>query len=436
MVSLFAFSLPEAASSIAHKVDGLYNFIYGLSLIGFVLLMGVIAYFLIKFRRKTPHDKTAYLPGNTTLEVIWTAIPTIIFVAIAIWGWVVFQEMEKIPNADEKISLTARKWSWEFTYQNNESHFKSPDLIVPVGKSIVLEMVSEDVIHSFYVPSFRVKKDIVPGLTTRTWFSASKEGEYRLYCAEYCGTSHSRMTGMVKVVSLEEYDKWKQGQFNSQNAPAPLHELGRKVYELKGCNACHGLDEKPMLGPSFAALWGAKREFSEGPALDQANEEYIRESILDPKAKIVKGYPPVMNSYQGALSEEEIKQLIAFLKFLKEGKTSGAQPEKENQGPTAVPSAGNAEKGKQLLTSNACLACHTDNGSPLVGPSFKGLWGTERELVDGTKAQVDFDYLKESILNPTAKVAKGFEGRVMMSYEGKLSEEEIRHIAAYLEQLK
>lgn len=313
--SLFGFTLPEQASSIASSVDDVYNFIMAISLVGFVLLMGAMFYFMWKYRRKSDNDKTAYITHNNTLEFLWSFIPMVIFVGMAVWGWQVYREMERAPAGAKTIYVTGRQWQWSYKYDNGVE--VNDDLIVPIGTDIKLDMISTDVLHSFFVPSFRIKKDVVPGMRTTLWFRATKMGEFRIFCAEFCGTAHSKMYGYVKVLSKSDFEKWMEKKsYEKSNRKESLADTGKRLYINKGCKACHSVDGKSGIGPSLKGIWEKKRVFVDGTSV-VADGNYIRESLLNPAAKVVKGFAPRMPPYQGQLSEDEITQMTEYIKTLK-----------------------------------------------------------------------------------------------------------------------
>lgn len=313
--ALFGFTLPEQAAQNVHLVDDLYNVVMLLSVVGFFGLMGVMTFFIVRYHR-SQNEKSAYIPHNTLAETIWTVVPTIIFVGISIWGLIAYFEMEKVDSNAYKINVTGKQWLWEFTYKKDNLEFSTSDIMyVPVDTPIVLDMTATDVLHSFYVPSFRIKRDTVPGMKTRVTFTATKKGDFRIYCAEFCGTAHSRMRGIVRVVSKERFQKWLAREIKEANISDPV-ELGSRLF-ARNCITCHNVDSSTKIGPGLANLFGSTRQFSNA-ADAVANEDYIRESIIAPKAKIVKGFEGKnMNSFAGLLSEKEINYLIEYIKTLK-----------------------------------------------------------------------------------------------------------------------
>lgn len=315
LATFFDFTLPEQASNHAPAVDSLYTFIMWVSVIGFIGLMGAMLYFMVKYKRRSEHDQVAYITHNHQLEFLWSFIPMIIFVGIAIWGWRVYSVMERAPEDSKTIYVTGRQWQWSYKYDTGVEI--TDDLIVPVGTNVKLDMTSTDVLHSFYVPSFRVKKDVVPGMRTKLWFNATKVGEFRIFCAEYCGTAHSKMFGYVKVISKADYKKWMDAKvYERANRKLTLAELGQELYNKKGCTTCHSVDGSNKIGPSLKGLWQKNRKLEEGDDVT-ADANYIRESLMDPRAKVVKGFAPRMPPYQGQLSEDEITQLVEFIKSIK-----------------------------------------------------------------------------------------------------------------------
>jgi len=317
---LFGFSLPEQASANSYLVDDLYNFVMLLSIVGFIGLMGVMTFFIVRYHRDN-NEKSAYIPHNALAETIWTVIPTIIFVGIAVWGLWGFFEAEKVPKDAMKIHVTGKQWMWTFTYHENDKNssgaeFKVPHMMyIPVDTPIVLAMTATDVLHSFFVPSFRVKRDTVPGMETQVTFTATKKGDFKIFCTEFCGTDHSRMRGTVRVVSKERFAKWKARELKEANITDPV-ELGSRVY-ANNCATCHNTSSITKIGPGFEGLFESQRQFEDGSSV-VANEDYIRESILAPNAKKVKGFGNVqMNAFGGVLSEEEIRHVIEFIKPLK-----------------------------------------------------------------------------------------------------------------------
>lgn len=306
------FWLPAQRSTYAHEVDNLFYFILWLSVFFFSLIMGLMVYFVWKYRAREGHTSQPSPIHNTTLEVVWTAIPVILVIIIFYMGFTGFMNIANPPQNAYEINVTGMKWKWLFTYPNG---YVDEKLHVPVNRPIRLVMTSEDVIHSLYIPAFRMKMDVVPGRYHKIWFNATKEGEYDIYCAEYCGTNHSDMITKTVVHAPGEFEKWLE-QASNFLATLPPHEAGEKLYKQRGCSGCHSVDGKANTGPTFQNLFGHPVQLKDGSTVE-ADENYIRESILNPQAKVVGGYQPVMPTYKGKIKDEEILAIIEYLKTLK-----------------------------------------------------------------------------------------------------------------------
>jgi cytochrome c oxidase subunit 2 len=306
------FWLPKAASTFAADHDALFYFIVLLCTFFFVLTMGVMFYFMWKYRRKVQGEPTANIHGNTKLEIAWSVVPSVFLLALFGWGFHGFLYMLTPPADAININLTGQQWSWSFVYPNGGS---DAELVIPVGTPVKLTMTSVDVIHSFYVPAFRAKRDVVPGRYTVMWFQSDHEGEYDVLCTEYCGTSHSKMLTKVKVVPQEKYDEYLQGLGGCKDGQS-LAECGQVVFGRSGCTACHGVEGNRIVGPPLNAVFGHEVEFADGSKLI-ADEQYIRESIMNPMAKIVKGYPGAMPTYAGRLNEEQMGAIVEYLRSMK-----------------------------------------------------------------------------------------------------------------------
>lgn len=327
--------MPPAATKVAEQVDSIYAFLLISSLISFIILMGGLLYFIVKYKRKTANDKTAYITHNTTLEFLWSFIPLVIFMACFFWGAYVYKQMRAFPENSLEINVSGKKWDWDFIYKNgrkvtsdvNEKNEKVPaTMVVPVGHPVKLIMTSvpvnpddRPVLHSFYVPAFRIKQDLVPGRYTALTFTAEKKGLFNIFCTEYCGTGHSKMLGLVKVVSQDEFDQWilgSEGGSGAAGGESPIAK-GKKVYANYACIGCHSLDGSANVGPSWKGLFGSSRTFSDGTSAT-ADENYLRESILEPKKKLVKGFENGnMPAFAGTLKDEDITAVIEFIKSLK-----------------------------------------------------------------------------------------------------------------------
>lgn len=315
--------LPESASTFAAELDAFALYITAVSGTITVLLCVAIVYFAIKYRRsKGPALGFSYAKYGW-IEWVWTIFPIFIMVSMFGWGAKIYMHMEIEPNHAEPIFVIAKQWMWKFEHPGGQREINT--LHVPLGRPVKLILVSQDLIHSFFVPAFRVKQDVVPGRYTYAWFKATKLGTYRLHCAELCGTNHSEMGGSVTVLSPADYEAWLQKNANIPSArpqvptEGNLTEVGRQVFERGSCTACHG---DPGRAPSLVGLYGKRVELADGSSVI-ADETYIRESILRPQAKIVARYPNIMPSFQGLLTERELMGLIDYIRTLSEKPASG-----------------------------------------------------------------------------------------------------------------
>jgi cytochrome c oxidase subunit 2 len=305
---------PPDGSTMAGQVDAIFNLILYVGIFFFVLVVGLAIYFVIKYRRREKPGLTSGVDQNIKLEVIWTVVPTIIVIIFFVVGFKAFLKMNIVPKDAMEIKVTAQRWLWSFDYPNGFNSVN--ELVVPEGQPIKLVMSSTDVIHSFYVPDFRVKMDVLPNRYTVAWFQAKGPGEHNLTCAEYCGKGHSQMLGRVKVLSQVDYDNWLE-ESSTFDESIPLEEHGEELYKSKSCYTCHSVDGTSNVGPTFKGAFGHEVTLSDGSKVT-VDENYVRESILDPRAKVVMGFQPVMPTYQGKLKAREVDALIAYIKSLKE----------------------------------------------------------------------------------------------------------------------
>lgn len=304
--------MPPEASAYAHEADKLYAFILNVSAVSFILIVLFIAYFCIKYRRKTLNDKTPHLSHNFKLEVIWTIIPSLIFFFMFAWGWKLWNQARYAPKGALEIFVEGQKWSWGFHYKSGRTSIN--EVYVPVGKPIKFILSSKDVIHSLFLPAFRKKQDAVPGRYTSLWIQPNKKGDYYIFCAEFCGTGHSGMMAKLKVVSFKEYAQWLS---NDPYKGMSLSQIGKKVFNAS-CTACHNTNNTAKVGPGFGGLWASTKILTNNKSV-VADSTYIRESILNPNAKVVKGFlKGVMPTFKGQLSEQQIRGLVEYIKGLKE----------------------------------------------------------------------------------------------------------------------
>lgn len=313
MESNGTFWLPEGTSTFAGDYDALFYFIFYLSLAFFLIVTIASLYLAVRYRHRGKRKLTTGIAHNIPLELTWTFIPTVLVFVIFAWGFRDFLRMNVVPKDAMEIKVTGQKWFWSFEYPQGMTQVN--DLTVPVDKPVKLLMSSKDVIHSFFVPNFRIKMDVLPNRYTIMWFQATKTGEYNLFCTEYCGKGHSEMIGKVRVLGEREYQEWVQASAQPGEG-LTLEEFGEQLYRTKACNTCHSIDGSPNQGPTWKGVFGTMERLTDGSQV-LVDENYIRESILNPSAKVTAGYLPVMPSYQGILSDREIDALIAFIKSLK-----------------------------------------------------------------------------------------------------------------------
>ncbi len=303
---------PEQASTISSRVDAVFFYALAFSAFFSVLIAGLVIYFAIRYRRRSPHEIPAAIDGSTWLEVFWTLTPLVLVLIMFAWGANVFFAMARPPDDALEIYVVARQWMWKLQHPEGQREINT--LHIPVDQAVKLTMTSEDVIHSFFVPAFRTKQDVVPGRYSTTWFQATKPGTYRLFCAEYCGTEHSRMVGSVIVMKPADYQNWLQ-----ETAEGSLALQGRKLFTKLQCITCHGANPQAR-APVLEGIFNTTVPLNDGRTV-VADENYLRESIMQPAAKIVAGYQPIMPTFQGIIKEDELVQVIAYIKSLKRGQT-------------------------------------------------------------------------------------------------------------------
>jgi cytochrome c oxidase subunit II len=299
---------PESASTMAPRVDALYFFLLGLAVFFSLLIAGLITYYALKFRRRSPRAIGAQSHGNLVLELAWTVIPLMITMVIFVWGAGLYFAMSRPPDDALDIYVVGKQWMWKFQHLDGQREIN--ELHVPVGRAIRLIATSEDVIHDWFVPAFRVKADVIPGRYVNIWFQATKPGRYHLFCAEYCGTKHSGMTGEVVVMQPRDYQLWLGGG----ETGGTLASAGERLFVDLACNTCHRPDSQGR-GPVLDGLIGRTVKLQSGESI-VADEAYVRESILNPSAKITSGYQPIMPTFQGLLTEEQVLQIIEYVKSL------------------------------------------------------------------------------------------------------------------------
>jgi cytochrome c oxidase subunit II len=295
---------PDRASTAAGNVDALFIFLLIVSGMMTALIFSAVIYFSARYRRRRG-VLAEQIEGSTPLELTWSIIPLGVFIVIFAWGAVVYFKSRTPPRDSTEVYVVAKQWMWKLEHAEGQREIN--ELHVPVGRDVKLIMTSQDVIHSFYVPAFRMKQDVLPGRYTVAWFRATKPGTYHLFCAEYCGTQHSGMIGSIVVQEPAQYEAWMSG-----GTTGPLSASGEKIFSELGCVTCHRSDAQGR-GPNLQGVFGKPVQLADGRTLI-ADENYIRECILDPGSKRVQGFQPIMPTFQGLVSEEQVNALVAYIK--------------------------------------------------------------------------------------------------------------------------
>jgi cytochrome c oxidase subunit 2 len=416
----------KGVSSFASEVDLAIWVVVGLSVLIFVLVVGVMFYFLYKYSSKRhPRSKVENIEHNLPLEITWTIAPMILLAIMFYYGYTSLKAMRTIPAKNIEIKVTGQMWFWTHEYPNGK---KTKHLYVPIGENIKLNVTAKtnDVLHSYYVPALRLKQDAVPGKIYNAWFKATETGAFDIQCAEYCGTRHAYMLAKVYVLEKDAFDAWyasdKKTPFDKEEVSG-VHP-GLTLLNDNGCVGCHSLDGSPLVGPSYKDMFGRTVKVSVDGTLKEVltDEAYLKRAIIEPDAEVVDGFSPgMMSSYKDVISDEDIDKIIDYFK----GGDGGV---KVDTGAAAM----------NILDSNGCTGCHTLDGSPLVGPSYKGMFGrTVKVSVDGTLKEVISDeaYLKRAIIEPDAEVVDGFSPGMMSSYKDVISDEDIALLIEYFKGL-
>ncbi len=412
----------------------------------FVAVNLFMAYALIRFRYRADR-RAAYEPENKKLELWLTGLTTVGIVIMLAPGLIVLADFVHVPEGASVVEAVGKQWQWKFRFPgkdgilgntkprfiSNQNPFglnpddpnaqddvliSNSELHLPVDLPIQVLLRSYDVLHDFYVPHFRVKMDAVPGIISSLWFTPTKIGRFDLACAEYCGIGHHTMRGAVFVEDEGSFQNWLNNQptfaqtiakqtIGSENSQV---RQGRLLAEAKGCLGCHSVDGSPGAGPSWKGLLGKTETLTDGTTV-VVDENYIKTSILNPNASVIKGYSPIMPAYQ--LTDDELNAFIAFTASL-----SATNNTADNL----------VSKGKQLAEQQGCLGCHSLDGNASAGPTWKGLFGKTETLADNTTIIADEAYLKEAILNPNATIVAGF-APIMPPYT--FSDEELNALIAY-----
>ena len=392
----------------AQAVDNVLIYIFGFSLLLLLGITVITIYFVIKYRRSKYPEPTSDAHGSWLLETIWTVLPIFIVLTMFWYGWTNYIGLTQAPDNAMEVKATARMWSWQFEYPDGR---KTNKLYVPVGQPVKVLLHSADVIHSFFAPAFRIKKDCVPGMETYVWFEAKEPGSYDVMCAEYCGVGHASMLTTIEALPKEEYAQW------SQPLKPAEEPRGLVVIKEQGCTGCHSLDGSPGIGPSLFELAGKQQKITvNGKAKEElVDEAYLKRSIREPEAEIVAGFDPMMPPYdETAINAEDLQAVVDYL--LGKAVTTKATPD-----------------GAKLIEENGCLGCHSTDGSKSIAPTFKGIGQREVTIErDGKEItiKVDAEYLRRALLKPEADIVKGYAP--MMPAADYLSPEEIDAIIKQL----
>jgi cytochrome c oxidase subunit 2 len=358
--------MPKAASTEAARVDALFYFLVYISIFFFLLVVGVMVLFAVKYRRRREGQRTSPIEGHRKLEIAWAVIPAILLVVIFAWGFRDFVNLSVPPGDALEVRVTGQKWSWSFDYPREG--INTNELVVPEGQPVKLILSSQDVIHSFYVPAFRIKRDVVPNRYTVTWFQATERGEYDVLCAEYCGTGHSSMLAKIKVVSDTDYQKWVDSGGGLSGKGMSSADFGKLLFKSKGCTACHSVDGSKLTGPSLLNKYGTKTVLSDGSQV-LIDDNYLRESITQPNAKVVQGFQPVMPTFAGRLKEKQLNALIDYIKSLSKAGEKAATKADKKAGDKAEPKAGDkAEEKAEPKAGDKAEEKAEPKAAPKAGP--------------------------------------------------------------------
>lgn len=450
---MFHFQIfPESASTIAGQVDTFFWVLTGLSVFFTVAIFALVLFFAFRYRRGAHVNRklVSNEKRERKIEITWTVLPLILALGMFGWSTSIYFNMIRPPANTLDIQVIGKQWMWQIQHDNGRREIN--ELHVPVGQPVKLRMISQDVIHSFFVPAFRIKQDVLPGRYTTEWFQASKVGEYHLFCAEYCGTDHANMKGTVYVMNPADYESWLQsGNIAAGGAEQTPKVAGAALFNQLGCAGCHKPNVKGV-GPAIGGIFGSQVELESGATVT-IDEEYLRQSIILPSADVVKGFAPIMPTFEGQVSEAQIIQLTAYIKSLSGAgggtaaptaeptTAAGVQPtatevappnEEENATEEAKEDA-SAQRGETLYVTSGCTACHQLNADS-VGPALGGVFGSKVTLESGETITADKAYVRESILMPNAKVVQGFQP-IMPTLAGVLSDAEVTDLVNYLESL-
>ncbi|WP_263415536.1 cytochrome c oxidase subunit II [Terriglobus albidus] len=299
---------PKEASTIAPYADALYFFLLMMTLVGVVIVGLLVFGFSIRYRKERNPEATQ-IEGSTLLEATWTIIPLVIFLVAFVWGALLYFRIYNPPANSMNIYIVGKQWMWKAEHPGGQHEINT--LHVPTGRPVQLTMISQDVFHSYSIPEFRVKREVIPGRYSTVWFNATEPGVYHLFCTQYCGTLHSGMIGTVTALSPDDYQKWTE----ASNSGMSLAQNGERLFASLGCNQCH-TGQAGARGPNLAGLYGTRVQMEDG-STQLANEAFLRDTILNPSSHVPAGYKPIMPTYQGQISEEGLIDLVEYLKSLK-----------------------------------------------------------------------------------------------------------------------
>ena len=407
---------PQIEDTVA-KVDEAFLYIFGFSAAVLLAITVVMVYFLIRYHRSR-NPEPADIEGSITLETLWTVIPTLIVLLMFWFGWQSYKSLRGAPEDAMQVSVEGRMWSWSFEYENGKT---SSHLVVPQNQPVKLNITSTDVIHSFYVPAYRIKIDAVPGMDTYAWFNPKNIGEFDILCAEYCGVRHAFMLAKVKVVPPDEFQTWVADKGSKDKGDM---QTAQKLYEKYGCLDCHSTDGTVLVGPSFKDIAGREVEVVTEDGQTKtvtADEEYLRRAIYDPDAELVKGFDNMMPPYKDDMPEEDLQIMVNDLL----GKEEPAQEQSL------------ADRGREIVENEGCIGCHSTDGTILAAPSFKGIMGRQTTLVRGGEThtiEADVRYIISAIKSPNAEIVQGYDP-IMPAYD-HLSDAEVKAVVEYLSTLK
>lgn len=414
----------KGVSTYAQDVDQAFIVVTLITLLLFIITIGAMFYFIYKYR-ETKHKKedTKNIKHYTPLEIAWTIIPTILMGIVFYYGLESLRVQRTMPKDDMAINVkvTAQRWFWSYQYENGK---KSNTLTIPVNTDIKLRMTApvNDVLHSFFVPAFRAKEDVIPGQITKLWFNANKIGKYDVLCAEYCGTRHSYMASFVNVISKEDYKAWvspKEEEKNSEDNGKSAIDIMQEL----GCTGCHSFDGSVIVGPSLNDIYNkdVKITINGKTKVIKRDELYLQNAILKPNLEIADGFSAnLMPAFKDVISEKDLEIVLNYFIGKKVKKTK------------------KAISAEDLLNNNGCVGCHSIDGSKIVGPSFKNMFKRVTKVKkDGSVLEIiaDEKYIKNSIINPADEIVDGYIN-MMPAFKGVLSEEELDAVINYIKTLK